>query len=241
MHPKIMIAGALALLAPLEPTSALAQGWPAGGYPPYGAAQGFTEVRVVPPAGGVVYLYEGHRLLGRFDRPGSVMVPTGRAYRVVALRGDTQIWSGSVTAAGAPLDLSWAAQARTREPNAPSGYAEAPYLAPPREQETPPPYATPGYGPQVVPDAELRSLLREMDTATTDQDRLDALAAATARYAFAVPQADWILSRFRSDAYRMAALDRLRDRLVDREETLILLQRFRSPAMRLAARELLGF
>jgi hypothetical protein len=244
MSPKLTIAGALALLAPLVPASAYAQGWPAGGYPPpYGATQGYTEVRVAPPSGGVVYVYDGHRLLGRFDRPGSVLVPTGRAYRVVALRGDTQIWAGNVTASGSPVDLSWSAQARTREPNTPYGYPAAPpegtYATPPPAE--PPPYTAPSYGPQVMPSHELRGLLREMDNTGDDQDRLDALAAAVTRHSFASPQADWILSRFRSDAYRLAALERLRDHLVDREDTGILLQRFRSPGMRMAARELLGY
>src|SRR5262245_45324751 len=92
------IVGALALVFPALP--ALAEVPPNGYYgAPYTAPQPErTQLRVAPPPGGSVYVYEGHRLLGRFDRPGSMMVATGRSYRIVAMRGDEQLWRGDVAA-----------------------------------------------------------------------------------------------------------------------------------------------
>lgn len=118
------LAGALALLAPAA--TALAQ-VPGEDYesPCYAQQRPTTPLRVVPPHGGLVYVYDGHRLLGRFGRPGAMTVVTGRSYRIVAMRGDDLIWSGSVGATGAPLDLSWAVQPRYREQTSPR------YPAPP--------------------------------------------------------------------------------------------------------------
>jgi hypothetical protein len=128
MNIKTTLAGALALLAPAG--TALAQ-VPGDGYeaPCYAPQRPTTQLRVVPPPGGLVYVYDRHRLLGRFDRPGAMIVMTGRSYRVVAMRGDDMIWSGTVGAIGDPLDLSWSVEQRYREPSMPR------YPAPPRGYE----------------------------------------------------------------------------------------------------------
>ncbi|APR87658.1 hypothetical protein A7982_13007 [Minicystis rosea] len=238
MNLKLTLAGALALIPTFVAVPAFAQTWPNGRYesaPPIAQQRGYTELRIAPPQGGQVYVYEGRRLLGRFDQPGSMIVATGRDYRVIASRGDAQIWSGDVTAAGVPVDLNWAGGARYRTPIAPP---PAGYATPPGYDQAPP-LARP-MAP-VMTTSELRALLRELDDEDDDQDRMDALAEASARRSFAVPQASWILGRFRSDAYRLVALERLRDRIVGREDAGILLQRFRSPAARQQAAEMLGW
>lgn len=258
MNPKHLIVGALALLLPTAaPALAFAQDY--AHLPQAIAPQGYTELRVAPPPGGQVYVYDGHRLLGRFDRAGALMVPTGHPYRVVATRGDTQLWEGNVTAAGVPLDLNWSAVERYREPIAPPppayGYGrpyQAPppsgyYPVPPPQAQEAQPYGYGGYGgyggyqAPVIGTRELRSLLHELDTEADDQDRLAAIADAASRYSFAVPQADWILGRFRSDAYRLAALERMRDHIIDRDDAFILLQRFRGVAAREQAQHMLGW
>jgi hypothetical protein len=264
MNPKLMLTGALALIIPTTvPALAYAQGYGYGYPPPQAVApQGYTELRVAPPPAGRVYVYDGHRLVGRFDSPGEMTVPTGRPYHVVVMRGDTQVWNGDVTAMGTPLDLDWGAGQRYRgpmqpppaygygyggpfgAPPPPSGYYPTPprpYEGAPGYEEAAPPYASEGYAAPVIGSPELRSLLREMDQASDDQDRLSALADAALRYSFAVPQADWILGRFHSDAYRLAALERMRGRILDRNDAFILLQRFHATAAREQAQHMLGW
>ncbi|MFT3765530.1 MAG: DUF4476 domain-containing protein [Minicystis sp.] len=229
MNLKLKLAGALALIVPtLASTPALAQGWGPYEAPSPAVPRGFTELRIAPPPGGQVYIYEGHRLLGRFDRPGSMLAPNGRDYRVTAMRGDARLWTGTVTTSGDPINLSWAPVERQREPMAP------------RYEETQP------WGPgdvraPIMSSGELRGLLFEMDRTPGDQNRLDALAAASERHSFTVPQVDWILGRFRSDAYRLAALERMRHRLVDHEDADILIQRFRNAPARAQAARMLGY
>lgn len=103
-------AAALALAISAVPSLANAQE-PYGGWePPIQQTQpagDLTRVRVSPPSYGVVYLYDGRRLMGRFDRPGSLWLPAGRTYRVVAMRGDQQIWNGWAPATLAPIELRW--------------------------------------------------------------------------------------------------------------------------------------
>jgi len=236
MNPKLTIAGALALLVPVTaPAAAFAQDW-SGSSPPPAAQRGYTELRITPPQGGRVYVYDGHRLLGRFDRDGVMLVTSGRGYRVVAMRGDTKVWAGDVMAAGSPIELRWAEQPRAREPLAPPRYEQAP----PRYEQAPPRHEQRGRE-AVISSAELRSLLRELEATPEDQDRLDALAGATSRHAFTTSQASPVLGRFHSDAYRLAALERLQGRLVDREDARTLTWRFRSPSARRFAEEMLGW
>jgi hypothetical protein len=115
MSIKSLVAGAVALAIACVPTLASAQEVGGSYYDPYGEAPyvqpqpQYTAVRVVPPAYGSVYLYEGRRLVGRFDGPGAMWLPTGRYYRVVAVRGDQMIWNGGAATTGAPLDLRWRA------------------------------------------------------------------------------------------------------------------------------------
>lgn len=198
--------------------------------PPMTAPPGYTELQVGPPAGGTVYVYEGHRLLGRFDRAGSMLVPSGRDYRVVATRGDTQLWSGDVTAAGAPLSLDWSQPQRARQPFPPPAFGADVPLGWGHSENTGPLLST----------ASFRSLLRAMDDARDDQPRLDMVADAAGRYTLTTSQAAFILGRFRSDAYRLAALDKMRDRLLDRDDGSSLLDRFRNPSARRFARDLLS-
>jgi hypothetical protein len=102
-----LVAGAMALAIPLLPSLAQAQepygGWREAPPPP----QEYTQVRVTPPSYGIVYLYEGRRFVGRFDRPGALWLPSGRNYRVVAVRGDQPVWSGYRYAVGQVLELRW--------------------------------------------------------------------------------------------------------------------------------------
>lgn len=242
MKLKTTLAGTLALLAPAA--TALAQ-VPGESYEtPWIAPQrATTQVRVVPPLGGEVLVYDGHRLLGRFNQPGAMTVVTGRSYRIVATRGDDVIWSGTVGTTGAPLDLSWAPETRYREPTMPR------YPAPPRGydegqpryyDEGPPPEAGVQAAP-VMPDVGMRALLRTLDEQSTDADRLEAVSEAASRYAFTVPQVDWMLMRFQSDRYRLAALARVRDRLVDPEDGWALARRFVHPSARAQARAMLAW
>ena len=254
MNLKLMIGSALALAVPTTMAApAFAQTWPNGRYesaPPIPQQRGYTELRVAPPPGGQVYIYEGRRLLGRFEQPGTMLVASGRQYRVIASRGDAQLWSGDVMAAGAPVDLNWAGPTRHRTPIAPPpvgyptppGYDQAPpwYPTPPGYDQAPPRVARP-VAP-IMTTGELRELLRELDDEDNDHDRMDALSEAAQRRSFAVPQASWILSRFRSDPYRLVALECMRDRMIDRDDAGILLQQFRSgPARQQAAEMLRGW
>jgi hypothetical protein len=131
MNIKTTLAGALALLIPAVPSLAFAQqsGYPyARDYdePPYATpAASVTPLNIVPPAYGSVYVYEGHRLLARFDGPGSVWVPSGGVYRVVAMRGEQMIWSGNAATTGVPVELRWPVP-RTGCPTPYSPYALRP-------------------------------------------------------------------------------------------------------------------
>jgi hypothetical protein len=71
---------------------------------------GHTRVRVLPPYLGTVLMYDGQAIIGRFDRPGTLEVPSGRVYRLVALRGPSLVWSGYITASGQTIELRWPAE-----------------------------------------------------------------------------------------------------------------------------------
>jgi hypothetical protein len=105
MSIKTTVAGALALLVPALPSVALAQGYP---YPPR-YEPSTTPLTLIPPAYGSVYVYEGRRLLGRFDGPGVLWLATGGLFRIVAMRGDQVVWSGDRSTTGAPVELRWPA------------------------------------------------------------------------------------------------------------------------------------
>jgi hypothetical protein len=126
---KHTVAGALALLVPCVPSLASAQpvGSPCYGNEPFwaGPGQSVTAMTVVPPAYGSVFVYEGRRLVGRFDGSGALWLPTGRLYRIVAMRGEQVLWNGNVSTTGAPVELRW--------PGAPMGYQRRP-LTPPVEE-----------------------------------------------------------------------------------------------------------
>ena len=79
MSIKSIVAGALALLVPAVPSAALAQTTYYPEQPRYYAPpeSSTTALTVVPPAYGSVYVYEGRALLGRFDGPGVLWLPTG--------------------------------------------------------------------------------------------------------------------------------------------------------------------
>ena len=226
---KVMLAGALALAVPMiAPPVALAETGRARSR--IAAPPGYTELRIAPPPGGTVYVYEGHRLLGRFDRDGMMLVATGRDYRVVAMRGDTKLWAGDVSASGAPLELDWSAPPpRFRQPFPPprGPSAELPPLGQPRHEV-------------VMSTSTQRTLLRSMDRARDDQARIEALAETTSRYAVSATQAASILVRFRSDAYRLAALEWMRDKIIPTDQAPSLIDRFQSPAARRLAGEILA-
>jgi hypothetical protein len=130
MNILIIPAGALALLISAVPGLAFAQQSYPPPYPadedetPWGQPQvSVTPVDVVPPAYGSVYLYDGRRLLARFDGPGALWLPTGGVYRVVAMRGERIVWNGSTTTAGVPVSLRWPV---------PRAFYPAPYPSSPR-------------------------------------------------------------------------------------------------------------
>jgi hypothetical protein len=225
---QLMLAGALALAAPMIAPPAFAETGRARSR--IATPPGYTELRVAPPPGGTVYVYEGHRLLGRFDREGAMLVATGRDYRVVAMRGDEKLWAGDVTASGLPLELDWSMPSpRFRQPfPPPSGpSAEQPPLGQSRHEV-------------VLPQGAQRSLLRQLDRARDDQSRIEALADATTRYALSSAQAASILDRFRTDAYRLAALEWMSQKIIPSDEAPSLVDRFRSPAARRMARDILS-
>ena len=106
------LAGALTLLIPLTPAAASAQEaeYPYGYDTPYAPpVTSTTALNIVPPAYGSVYVYDGRRLLGRFDGSGSLWLPTGRVYRVVAMRGEQVVWNGTAATTGVPIELRWQA------------------------------------------------------------------------------------------------------------------------------------
>jgi hypothetical protein len=134
-----LTAAALALAFSAVPSLAHAQE-PYGGWePPVQQApqpqpqQEFTHVRITPPPFGVIYLYDGRRLVGRFDRPGALWLPAGRTYRVVAMRGDQQIWNGWAPATLAPIELRWPQAGEPCSCSCPTPPAN-PYPTPPVEQ-----------------------------------------------------------------------------------------------------------
>src|SRR5689334_17733038 len=68
-------------------------GYPNGGHgAPYGyrGPQGpqheHTQVRILPPAGGSVYIYEGNALIATLTQPDTLMLVTGRGYGAVSTR-----------------------------------------------------------------------------------------------------------------------------------------------------------
>jgi hypothetical protein len=134
MNIKTTLAGALALLIPLVPAVAAAQ----EAESPYGYDTQYappevsvTALNIVPPAYGSVSVYEGRRLVGRFDGSGALWLPTGRVYRVVAMRGDQVLWNGTTTTTGVPIDLRWQAP-QTWVPR--TYYPRPRVLTPPVEQ-----------------------------------------------------------------------------------------------------------
>jgi len=143
MSIKATLTGALALLTTVVPSLALAQppgvyipGRVYGGYEAYPPPEpSYTSLNIAPPAYGSVYVYEGRRLIGRFDGPGALWVTAGRVYRAVAMRSDQVVWSGDLNATGAPLELRWP-QAPACSPSAAYPYATEP--AYPARPLTPP-------------------------------------------------------------------------------------------------------
>jgi hypothetical protein len=133
MNLKSIPAGALALLAFAVPSSATAQS-PDYPYPPpryVVTERSTTPLSVVPPAYGSVFVYEGRRLLGRFDGPGVLWLPTGAVYRIVAMRGDQVVWSGDRSTGGVPVELRWPAPPQYRAETAcPWAYPSGPLTAP---------------------------------------------------------------------------------------------------------------
>jgi hypothetical protein len=134
---KLTLAGALTLAIAAVPSLAFAQqsgGYSYGPVAPYTAPEpvAFTRITIVPPAYGSVFLYDGRRLVGRFDGPGALWMPSGRVYGVTAMRGDQVLWNGSANVTGGvPVDLRWPAppgwSPRTQ---CPYGYPTGPLTEP---------------------------------------------------------------------------------------------------------------
>jgi hypothetical protein len=132
----------LALAFPAVPSVAQAQD--SSGYYPYGYEEPYapyetstSTVNIAPPAYASVYLYEGRRLMSRFDGAGALWLPTGHIYRVVAMRGDQVVWSGNISTTGAPIDLRWSPQASYYYRRG-YGTSPSPYAYPPARPVTPP-------------------------------------------------------------------------------------------------------
>ncbi len=127
MNITTILAGTLTLLIPAIPAAAQEAEYPYGYETPYAApVSTTTAMNIVPPAYGSVYVYEGRRLLGRFDGSGALWLPTGRVYRIVAMRGEQVVWNGTATTTGVPIELRW---------QAPRTYAPQPrVLVPPVEE-----------------------------------------------------------------------------------------------------------
>jgi len=132
---KTTLAGMLSLLIHVAPASAQEAENPYGDETSYPApVSSTTALNIVPPVYGSVYVYDGRRLLGRFDGSGALWLPTGRIYRVVAMRGEQVVWNGSATTTGVPIELRWQAP-RAWYPSTPYPYAAPPrVLTPPVEQ-----------------------------------------------------------------------------------------------------------
>jgi hypothetical protein len=132
----------LALATPAVPSVAQAQdssGYYSYGYEeqPYAPYETSTStVNVAPPTYASVYVYEGRRLMSRFDGPGALWLPTGHIYRVVAMRGDQVIWTGNISTTGAPIDLRWAPPQASYYYR--RGCGASPYAYPPARPVTPP-------------------------------------------------------------------------------------------------------
>jgi hypothetical protein len=114
--------GALVALAvPALPSVARAQDTGSYTYDPYGVEEPYSypavpapitsTVNIAPPAYASVFVYEGRRLMSRFDGPGALWLPAGHVYRVIAMRGDQVVWSGNISTTGAPIDLRWGQRA----------------------------------------------------------------------------------------------------------------------------------
>jgi hypothetical protein len=139
MNIKHPLAAALALLISAVPSLAAAQqpGYPYRPQPGYGPAPQYvpeasvTSFTVVPPANASVFLYDGRRLLARMDGPGVIWVPTGRTYRVVAMRSDQVLWSGQRVAAGPSVEVRWPAPpGYSAAASCPWAYPRGPLTAP---------------------------------------------------------------------------------------------------------------
>jgi hypothetical protein len=236
------IAAALALLAPAAAHAQPAyQGYPSyppspppyqapsrgpEAYPPYRPAppppyeaptvrreEYVTRVRVSPPYQGTVLLYDRGEIIGRFDRPGAMAVPTGRSYRVVAMRGPAVIWTGYLSATGETIDLRWEQQ----------GAPVWPYRQPPL------------LGPE-----EYSAFLYTLDAAWDDAERLRLVRDEARQRSFTAAQVDSILPRFHTDRQRLRALSALRHQIVDPENGRWLVRHFRHESARRRALEMLG-
>jgi len=194
---------------------------PYHGYPPYpgegphaARPEGYTYLRVVPPFGGTVLVYDRREIIGRFDRAGSMAVPAGQPYRVVAMRGPALIWSGYITASGPTIDLRWDARAEVLQ-----------------SYEQPP----------VMDAYEHRELLIALGRAWDDTERLRILREETRQRWLLASQVDAILARFGSERLRLRALDVVHRRIVDPEQAGALRRYFRSGVAQRRADELLGW
>ena len=190
-------------------------------YPPYpgegpraARPEEYTYLRVVPPFGGTVLVYDRREIIGRFDRAGSMAVPAGQPYRVVAMRGPALIWSGYITAAGPTIDLRWDARAEVL-----------------KTYEQPP----------VMDAYEHRELLISLGRAWDDAERLRILREDTRQRWLLAAQVDAILARFGSERLRLRALDVVHRRIVDPEQAGALQRYFRSEVAQRRAGELLGW
>jgi hypothetical protein len=224
MMPKILLAAALELALP---SAARAQEPARPWYPPYTYpapyAQGpvitqnphdSTQLRVVPAEAGAVFVFDGSRLIGRFDQPGSLNVESGRSYVVVAIQSQRYLWGGDVPISGPSLQLSFRQQAAP-------GWTYG--------QGQPPAIERYGY----------RGLLDSLDRQYDDRGRLDILRTEAQRDTFTTEQAHQILERFRSEPDRLEALKVLRNRLVDQDNRFQLTRHFRQAETRRQAIDVL--
>ena len=68
-----------------------------------------TTLRLVPPAGAAVTLYDGAVPVARVDRPAALRLATGRTYQVVAHRPGGVVASFALRADGGVIVLGWSA------------------------------------------------------------------------------------------------------------------------------------
>ncbi len=176
-----------------------------------------TTLRLVPPAGAAVTLYDGAVPVARVDRPAALRLATGRTYQVVAHRPGGVVASFALRADGGVIVLGWSAddtlELRSLHRTT-AGSVAAPPPAPRRHvrlhaQHRP------------MDPASFGALVAAIEAEAFSSDKL-ALVRAARRSSFTTAQLARVVDAFAFDGDRLSVVETLHDRVVDPENAFLL-------------------